>query len=60
MDGFLEIALDFKNKFDIVLLLFTSFGYFSDEENFRVLKNVYAALKPSGHFVLDVPNTEFL
>ncbi|WP_324736338.1 methyltransferase domain-containing protein [Thermococcus sp. SY098] len=51
--------LDFKNEFDNVLLLFTSFGYFSDKENFKVLKNVYAALKPSGLFVLDVPNRDF-
>ncbi|ALM75394.1 hypothetical protein TBCH5v1_1477 [Thermococcus barophilus] len=52
--------LDFENEFDIVLLLFTSFGYFSDEENFKVLENVHRALKPSGLFVLDVPNRDFV
>ncbi|WP_457752903.1 class I SAM-dependent methyltransferase [Thermococcus sp.] len=51
--------LNFRNEFDIVLLLFTSFGYFSDEENFKVLKNVHVALKSGGLFVLDVPNRDF-
>ncbi|USG99540.1 methyltransferase domain-containing protein [Thermococcus argininiproducens] len=51
---------NFKEEFDIVLLLYTSFGYFSDEENFKVLQNVYKALKPNGLFCLDVPNRDFV
>jgi hypothetical protein len=38
--------ISFREEFDRALLLFTSFGYFSDEDNFRVLKNVATALKP--------------
>ena len=30
----------FLNEFDRVLLLFTSFGYFEDEENVQVLENM--------------------
>ncbi|MCS7073619.1 MAG: class I SAM-dependent methyltransferase [Bacteroidia bacterium] len=43
--------------FDIVLNLFTSFGYFeNDWENWQVLKAVYEALRPGGIFVLDYLN----
>jgi SAM-dependent methyltransferase len=44
-------------RFDAVLNLFTSFGYFaSDQEHERVLAEVARVLKPSGHFVLDYLN----
>ncbi|MDK2870525.1 MAG: hypothetical protein PWP39_1760 [Pyrococcus sp.] len=52
--------INFEEEFDVVLLLYTSFGYFSDEENFKVLQNVYKALKPNGLFCLDVPNKDFV
>ncbi|AEC52642.1 putative protein Methyltransferase type 11 [Pyrococcus sp. NA2] len=52
--------INFEEEFDIVLLLYTSFGYFSDKENFKVLQNVYKALKPGGLFCLDVPNRDFV
>lgn len=50
--------LDLVEQFDCVLLLFTSFGYFEDEENERVLANVVRALKPGGLLCLDVPNRD--
>ena len=44
-------------KFDLVLSLFTSFGYFeADEENQRVLCDIYSSLKPGGFFWLDFLN----
>lgn len=44
-------------RFDAVLNLFTTFGYFSkDSENIRVLKNVRTMLKTNGMFVLDFLN----
>jgi SAM-dependent methyltransferase len=47
--------------YSLVLNLFTSFGYFRTEaENQRVLKNVYASLRPGGAFVLDVAGKEVL
>jgi SAM-dependent methyltransferase len=47
------------NYYDVILNLFTSFGYFENErENMAVLNNIYNALKPGGIFVLDFVNME--
>lgn len=50
--------IKYFSEFDRVLMLFTAFGYFDDETNFVVLKNVYSALKPDGLFVFDIPNRD--
>ncbi len=50
--------ISFKDEFDRVLLLYTSFGYFEDEENLRVLENVAQALKPGGLFCFDTHNRD--
>ncbi len=43
--------------FDMVLSLFTSFGYFeADEENQAVILSVYQTLKPGGYYWLDFLN----
>jgi SAM-dependent methyltransferase len=45
---------DIQGKFDLILSLFSSFGYFdSDEENENVLISIYKALNPGGVFWLD-------
>lgn len=45
--------------FDVILNLFTSFGYFdSDEENQQVISAVFSMLKPGGLFVLDYLNAQ--
>ena len=46
-----------RNKFDIILTLGNSFGYFKDEDNQLVIKNISYSLKKGGYFVLDLPNT---
>lgn len=47
--------------FDLVINVFTSFGYFDDPaDNQRVLENVYASLKPGGTFVFDHIGKELL
>ena len=53
-------ALPFRNgSFALAVNLFTSFGYFlDDEEHQRVVQQVVAALSPGGHFVLDYLNAE--
>jgi SAM-dependent methyltransferase len=44
-------------SFDLVVNLFTSFGYFEDDrEHARVLARVREAMKPSGTFVIDFLN----
>lgn len=50
--------LDFDEEFDLVLMVFTVFGYFTDEVNFRVLENAARALKPGGRLVFDSPNRD--
>ena len=50
-----------KDKFNLVLNLFTSFGYFeTDEENFAVLQKAYDLLVDDGYFILDFFNSQFL
>ncbi|MFN8923197.1 MAG: class I SAM-dependent methyltransferase [Sphingobacteriia bacterium] len=51
--------LGYTHRFDAVLNLFTSFGYFSTlTDNLRVLAGVKASLKPGGRFVLDFMNAD--
>ena len=48
-------------KFDLVVNLFTSIGYFEeDEENFSVLNKAYNLLEDDGYFVLDYMNKNFV
>ena len=51
-------ALPFSRSFDLVLNLFTSFGYFpEDEENERALMEMTRVLVPGGRLVLDHMNS---
>lgn len=53
--------IPFKNEFDAVINMFTSFGYLeTDYEDLRVLKAVATALKPDGKFLIDVINRDWL
>lgn len=48
-------------SYDVVLSLFTSFGYFNeDSENFRVFRAVYESLMKGGWFWLDFLNPGFI
>ncbi|MED4581709.1 class I SAM-dependent methyltransferase [Brevibacillus choshinensis] len=54
-------TIPFQNEFDIVVNLFTSFGYFStDEENAKVVRNMAQALKPGGEVVIDYLSPVFV
>ncbi len=47
-------SLPFKNQtFKFVTLLGNSFGYFSDRENKKILKEVYRILRKGGVFIFD-------
>ena len=49
------------NSFDLLLNLFTSFGYFEeDEENKTVFKQFHQVLKSDGYFVFDYFNTPYI
>ena len=48
-------------KFDLIVSLFTSFGYFhSDEENFAFPRNAFHMLNENGYYVLDYLNKIYL
>ena len=46
----------FTQGLGAVLLLFTAFGYFSDEENLACLRSLGALLAPGGWLVIDLPD----
>lgn len=47
--------------FDLVINLFTSFGYFEDpKEDLHVLQNLHASLRPGGILVMDLMGKEVL
>ncbi len=50
-----------EQAFDLVLVMWTSFGYFRDEaDHLRVLANIHASLKPGARLVLDLVGVEYL
>ena len=53
-------ALPFDRAFDGAYSYFTSFGYFSDADNERVMAGVARALRPGGRFLLDVVNRDWI
>ena len=50
-------ALPFESAtFDVVISWFTSFGYFDDDENRRVLDEARRVLKPGGRLAIEINN----
>jgi SAM-dependent methyltransferase len=52
--------LAFEARFDAVVNWFTSFGYFDDDGNRRVLEGFRRALKPGGVLLLEQASRDFL
>jgi SAM-dependent methyltransferase len=48
--------LPWEGRFDRVVSWFTSFGYFEDDDNRRVLREAHRALKPSGGLLIENNN----
>jgi len=49
-----------KNAFDYVFNFFTSFGYFDNpEDDNKVVRNIFSALKPGGLLVMDYMNADY-
>lgn len=46
--------------YDFIMMVSTSFGYFDDRSNQKVLKNCYKALKPGGKLFIDNLSAEFI
>jgi len=54
-----DMRTPLPETFDAAVNLFTTFGYFIDEqENVKVLKSVRAMLKPNGLFLIDFMNAK--
>ena len=50
-----------KTSFDAVVNLFTTFGYFiDDEENLRVIESAGSMLRPKGMFLIDFLNASWV
>lgn len=47
-----------QGAFDACLSMFTSFGFFNDQENEKVLRNVSTSLKEGGVLLLDLRNAQ--
>lgn len=50
--------LTYKEEFDRVFLIFSSFGYFEDDENQKVLEIIANTLKLGGLFCFDIINRD--
>lgn len=54
-------AIPFEGTFDAVANFFTSFGYFTnEEENLSVARGIARALKPGGRFFMDYLNPAYV
>ena len=53
-------SMNFNGIFDGCFLWYSSFGYFDDLTNFKVLQGVTRALKPGGRFLLDMLNRDYV
>lgn len=47
-----------RGSFDLVVSMYTSFGYFDAEANLRVLRNARASLAPGGRLLMDMMGKE--
>ena len=53
--------ISLNKKFDLIVNLFTSFGYFyNDEENFAFIKTAYQLLNKNCFYVLDFLNSDYV
>lgn len=56
-----DMSVPFPKQFDAVFNLFTSFGYFENEEhNLNTIKSIKKELKPNGFGVIDFLNSDYV
>lgn len=56
-----DMRQPFRNKYDAVFNLFTSFGYFEDDkEDLLILQNIKNGIQNNGYFVFDFLNADFV
>ncbi|MER8899552.1 class I SAM-dependent methyltransferase [Mesorhizobium sp. M0676] len=49
-------SLPWRDRFDAAFLWYTTFGYFDDADNERVLREAASALRKGGRLLIDYPN----
>jgi len=54
------LEIEYTERFDLVIMIYTDFGVLIPSDRYRLLKNVYRALKPGGMFIFDVINDKNL
>jgi len=52
--------IDFGEGYDAAIIMFQSFGYFSDREDKLVLSKVFDALKTRGKFLIEILNRDWI
>lgn len=52
--------INFEKEFDAAISVWTSFGYFANEENLFLLKKINLSLKENGKFFLDIENIFYM
>ena len=58
LDLFVQDMRAIRGEYDLILSLFTSFGYFDDDdENFNIIKSISNALNSDGYFWFDYLNS---
>ncbi|MDA0316069.1 MAG: class I SAM-dependent methyltransferase [Bacteroidetes bacterium] len=56
-----DMRLPIESKYDVILNMFTSFGYFdSIDDNFKVLKTIKNSLNKEGFGVIDFMNSNYV
>ena len=50
--------IDYRARFDRAILMFNSFGYFTEDENLRLMQKISLALKPGGKVGFDIANRD--
>lgn len=51
--------MNFERRFDLIMCMNSTFGYFDDAENLHVLRAMARGLKPGGHLILDAINRDW-
>jgi SAM-dependent methyltransferase len=52
--------MQYNQQFNAIINMFVAFGYFSDRENYLVIKKIAQALRPGGYFLIDLLNREWM
>jgi len=52
--------LNFHDRFDAVINMFAAYGYFTDEENLKVLELIANSLRSGGLFLIDLLNRDWM